>query len=68
MPRLSQGEMGRWTQTKEAHGGARKIDKLLTDDIVERRLAPVARPDRFSRSALLNPDFMLFTSAELQLR
>ena len=40
-------------------GGARKIDKLLTDDIVERRLEPVARLDRFGRSALLNPNFML---------
>src|SRR5450755_2330254 len=40
--------------------GAREIDKLFTDDIVERRLEPVARLDRFSRSALLNPNFMLF--------
>jgi hypothetical protein len=32
----------------------------LTDDIVERRLEPVAHLDRFSRSALLNPNFMLF--------
>jgi hypothetical protein len=41
-------------------GSAGKIYKLLTDDIVERRLEPVTCLDRSSRFALLNPNFMVF--------
>jgi hypothetical protein len=41
-------------------GSAGKTYKLLTDDIVERRLEPVACLDCSSRFALLKPNFMMF--------
>jgi hypothetical protein len=43
-------------------GGTGKIHHLLTDEIVERRLQPVACLYRPSCFALLNPHFMMFAS------